>query len=112
MTFLINVQNQAVGGNGIPLWLPATTNITFNQWYSIEFQVKSNTTAISNDGELRLWINGISVYWATGQNIRLANTLGINLPLVGQQVNRYDGTAIDEFRYWDQIVMSDTYIGP
>lgn len=112
MTLLLVVQNQDVGGSGLTFWLPSSTNLAFDTWYSIEFQVKSNTTATSNDGELRLFINGVSVYWTTGQNVRLANTLGINLVLVGQQVNRYNGTAIDEFRYWDQVVMSGTYIGP
>jgi hypothetical protein len=96
--------------------VPATTywglaTLSWNQWYCIELEVQANTPG-SSDGILTLWINGTQVWQKTGVNLRGTATTGIQAVRVGEQVNRYNYNPINEYRYWDDIVISTSYIQP
>jgi hypothetical protein len=40
-------------------------------------------------------------------------TEGIDSVEVGEQANRYYATEVtDEYRYWDDVIIADAYIGP
>ncbi len=111
MTFQTVVQNQAVGGAGISVFSPAAVFIQFDRWHHIELEIKNNTLGLS-DGEVRFYVDGVQKLELLNQNIRVSNPVGLNLILVGQQVNRYNGTFAHELRFWDDIKVADAYVGP
>lgn len=83
----------------------------YNQWYSIETEVQANTPGQA-DGFVKTWVNGNLVGAAYNLNIRDTFTSGINTIDFGAQVNSTSTGAVDEYRYWDDVVVADAYVGP
>jgi hypothetical protein len=85
--------------------------LNWNTWYSIENEIQLNTSG-NTDGVWRIWVNGTQVYNGTGLN--LVGTCGnpISFFSVGRQTNRGNYDVVDEYRYWDDVVISQSYIGP
>ncbi|MFB3921521.1 MAG: putative Ig domain-containing protein [Terriglobia bacterium] len=103
-----NVASCAAGANTY-IWDMAYLN--WDTWYSIEVEIQLNTPGAS-DGILRLWVNGTQAYSNTAYNFRGTCTGPISFFSVGRQMNRYNYDVVDEYRYWDDIVISTSYIGP
>jgi IPT/TIG domain/Bacterial Ig domain len=85
--------------------------LPLNQFLPIEMEVKANEPGVAN-GELRVWLNGVLVFQKTGLTLRDAiyGTEGIKYIELGRQVDRVNYTTVDEYRYWDDIVIADAYI--
>jgi hypothetical protein len=90
-------------------WNLATLN--YDQWYCLELEVKLNTPG-SADGVVNFWVNGNQVLNKTDVNLRGSYTTGAGCISFGRQSNRYNYDPIDEYRYWDDIVISTSYVGP
>ena len=79
--------------------------------------VRVSDPGVAN-GSVGLWIDGASATLSkspTGILNRCANvsdTNGINSFEIGMQAEMPSGITLDEFRYWDDLVVNDTYIGP
>jgi hypothetical protein len=108
-------------------------HFTYDVWYYVELEVLGNTpgTPIIRDGALRLWVQQLTVspptsFYPAGRNsdpapllIMEATNLNLNGGLsttitqfeFGRQYSRRDYHAVDETRYWDNIVIGDAYIG-
>jgi hypothetical protein len=92
-------------------------SLDFNRWHSVELMVRVSDPGVAN-GSVGLWIDGASATLSkspTGILNRCANvsdTNGINSFEIGMQAEMPSGITLDEFRYWDDLVVNDTYIGP
>jgi len=90
---------------------------TYDTWYAIEQEWLQNSPGVA-DGAYRLWVTpqgGATTlaYAVTGVSMAGNCTDGVDSITVGQQVNRYYATdVVDEYRYWDDVVIADAYIGP
>lgn len=76
-----------------------------NQWYKLEIEVKANTPGV-RDGEVRVWVDGNLVLNRTNMNLRGTLSTGITKFQVGRQADRLKNIPVDEYRYWDDIVIS------
>jgi hypothetical protein len=85
--------------------------INYDQWYCLELEIKANTPGLS-DGVLTLWVNGTQVWQTTTANLRGSYTTGIGHIKTGDQADRGNYLPVDEYRYWDDIVISTSHIGP
>jgi hypothetical protein len=87
-------------------------------WYGLEIEFIQNSGVDTADGEVRVWMTPeggatTKVIEQTGINWSGNCSGGVGSILVGQQVNPSANTqVVDEYRYWDDIVIGDAYIGP
>ena len=107
-------ENIGSGGTAWTHYDLATLNR--NTWYCLELAVHPNTPGVYNDGWYRLWVNGTEVNYGTNDHLhvdfRHNQTGNIGQVRVGDQVQRYNYNVLNEYRYWDDIVVSTSYIGP
>jgi hypothetical protein len=89
-------------------------NLSFDTWYSLELEVQLNTPSASPpyNGIVRLWVDGVQVYSTTTFKVNGNCPAPVQYFSYGRQTNRYNYMAVDELRYWDDIVIDDAYIGP
>ncbi len=80
-------------------------NLNYDTWYDLEMEVKLNTPG-NSDGAINFWVNGTQMLSRTGVNLRGSFTTGTGVLSFGQQTNRYNYDPIDEYRYWDDLVIS------
>jgi hypothetical protein len=87
--------------------------LNYDRWYSVEIEVQANTPDVS-DGAARVWINGTKIIEKTGLLYRTNGySEGITIFQVGDQADRGLYLPVDEYRYWDDVVISLTGpIGP
>jgi hypothetical protein len=101
-----------IGDNG------PTVSYLMDTWYALEIEFLQNSGPNTTDGELRAWITpegGATTKFTdlTGINLSGNCTDGIGSMGVGYQVNKAAVTeVVDEYRFWDDLVVADAYIGP
>jgi hypothetical protein len=118
-------------GNGLctgtPWYQPALSGatcvtpgyqITLDAWYYVEIEIDNNSVGLS-DGTIKVWAQKVGVdpspiliISITNASINGPYTNGVRRVEVGVQTDRMGYNAIDEERYWDDLVISDTYVGP
>jgi hypothetical protein len=77
----------------------------------LELEVQLNTVG-SSDGAVRFWVNGTQTLNQTGVNIRGSFPTAAGVISFGRAANRYNYAVMDEYRYWDDMVISTSYVGP
>ena len=89
----------------------ANMNLNWDTWYYLEMEHQSNASGYS-DGIIRVWVNGVLWFEATNLHMRSSGTtVGIHRTEIGNQTN--EGVwPYNEYRYWDDVVIADAYIGP
>ncbi len=87
------------------------TTLNYDTWYSLELEVQLNTPNTS-DGIVRLWVNGTLAAENTAYAVRGPWSSSATFFSFGRQAQRWNYALIDEYRYWDDIVISSSYIGP
>lgn len=127
--YYLSVGYQNAGGTGSTLWgdqssagfTVANNHLHGNKWYYIEAEVQYGT--YGND-VLRIWLSEAGtppkvVLERTNLNLRSSSDAASGLALgsieLGRQVDltRPDfSIGADEHRYWDEIVIGTTRIGP
>jgi hypothetical protein len=86
--------------------------LNYNTWYSVELEIQLNTPAVA-DGIVRIWVGGVQVFNHTDINLRDSCTNPLTYFDFGDQADRTNYAAVDEYRYWDDIIISATGpIGP
>jgi uncharacterized protein YjdB len=93
------------------------TSVSKGQWHRLEVQLKVNSSFAAQDGILRIWLDGASVYART--NMRWTDPLWTEDPStykwdwwgVGYQMQE-SGVPYDEYRYWDNVAFAKTRITP
>jgi hypothetical protein len=88
--------------------------LDYDTWYLLEFVVKLNTPHASGgpyDGEYWLYVDGSMVRHGTGKVFRGTSTKGVGHVRIGLQSDTGGTGTIDEYRYIDNVVISDSYIG-
>lgn len=88
------------------------TTLAFDTWYHIQLEVQFNTPG-SRDGIIRLWLNGTLIYEQLTASMRAtgATTAGDGIRF-GVQMNRVASQAVEEYRYWDDVAITDGYVYP
>ena len=95
--------------------------LRFDQWYSLEMEAQLSDLGQRN-GLINVWVDGNLITLADGNGVAPSaienrcsggtpDSDGLNSFEIGEQADRAGSVAIDEFRYWDDIVVSDSYIG-
>lgn len=111
----ISAGNCQVGETSYPR---GTTMLDLNTWYGVEMEVQMNTPGAA-DGYYNVWINGVkeTALCQTGVMFRGANMPDAwNAAQIGVQLDPYDAnlnplSTSEEYRYWDDVVISSSYIG-
>ena len=92
-------------------WVP-------DAWYYLELELQANTPG-AFDGLFNVWIQKVGVdpipikmLSGTGVSFRGSQTTGMGLIRIGEQADRQNWQVVDELRYWDDIKISTSYIGP
>lgn len=117
------LQNGAIGGNSFNIDCGSTNpptpitglgcNLQYNTWYSLEERITYNTLAGPTwNGQVQIWINGTSVLNITGWSLNRDSGLPLKFFGIGFQVDRTNYLPVDEYRYWDDIKIGTSYIGP
>ena len=84
----------------------------YDTWYGLEVFIGLNTPGVAN-GIITVWVNGTQVYSNSSVLLRPTGcTQGIHMFSVGDQANRANFGAMDEYRYWNQLTISTGYIVP
>jgi len=125
---LLRVSNEYGQDTGLVQGYNNLAYIDYDIWYYVELEVLSNsptpgsegTNARGNqDGGIRWWIGTsptnvtqIMPLSAQASDVRLSYTTGISKVEVGRQADRLNFLPVDEFRYWDDVIVADAYIGP
>lgn len=85
--------------------------LNYDTWYSLEMQIELNAPGQSN-GIANLWVNGVQVMSNSTWNHRGNCSTSTTRFAVGFQAQRAGYAVIDEYRYWDDIVVSTSFIQP
>ena len=96
-------------------WMPGTPHLNWDTWYSLEIEVQLNTPVADPgpfDGIFRVWLNGTMIWERTDAKINGNLSTPFTFFSIGRQTNRYNYQAIDEYRFWDDVIIADAYIGP
>ncbi|SMC50207.1 hypothetical protein SAMN02746065_10378 [Desulfocicer vacuolatum DSM 3385] len=126
----VSVAYGNAGGTGTTLWgddgsagFDTKNNHVYpNQWYYLEMEAKY--ASYGNDS-LKVWMSAsgsdpVLIFDRTGLALRspsdVENNIGLGVVEVGRQVDvsrsDYSLGHINEFRYWDDIVISTEKVGP
>jgi hypothetical protein len=108
-------QGAACHGSSPVDWMAGVPPLDFDVWYSLEIEVQTNTPVADPgpfDGIFRVWVDGALVYQNTTIKINGNCTTPFRYFSVGRQTNRGSYMVVDEYRYWDDVVISTSYIGP
>jgi hypothetical protein len=102
------INSSRTGRTQVINWDIAT--LEWDTWYCLEVEVQANTPGLS-DGILRVWVDGVNVYQSTTRELRGDFTDGLEEFQFGDQVSRNGTFVVEEYRYWDDVVIDDEYIG-
>jgi hypothetical protein len=81
------------------------SGIAWDRWYQLELEIQESTPGQSN-GFYNLYVNGQLIKNHSGIMNRVGRySNGVNDIEVGNQVNRFDSVNIDEYRYWDDVII-------
>lgn len=115
------------GGGGMGASIHNLARLQKGRWHVIQVEVKLNTPSDSNgvyaDGVFRLWVNDVLAYENTRMDYRSnvasapsASDQGqsgaylLERIEIGRQVDRTNWDPVDEYRYWDNIVVSRDFV--
>lgn len=85
--------------------------LQYDTWYCLEQEFHLNTPGVA-DGTYRLYIDGVEAYAKTATSLRGTNSTGVDKFWIGAQAQSAPASTLHEFRYWDDVIISDSYIGP
>jgi len=106
-----NADGHAFNYGWDPPYLMTPPDRGWDTWYSVEVYLKLNTPGVS-DGKIAFWVDGVQSLDYQSYNPRGTCTGGYKRFQFGVQADRSFTDPIDEERYWDDVVISNSYIGP
>ena len=79
-----------------------------NRWYLMEMETFVNTPVSSSNGYVKVWVDGVLKLDRTGLRFTDdAGLTGITQFEVGNQADRTNSVQVEEYRYWDNIWITD-----
>ena len=102
-------QVRQTNGHGSPVDYELFS-MSWDTWYNVEVHLIQNTVnggTGNADGTAEVWVNGSNVYSNNALYINGDSTAQIIDYAYGRQLNEYVGQEMDEFRYWDDIKITD-----
>jgi hypothetical protein len=101
------------GGSAWTHWDLA--QLHFDTWYAIEIEIILGDSSGLNVDGYRLWVDGVEVNYGGKDNLHVTFrgtcVNGIQSLYLGAQSNTGNPYAVEEKRYWDDVVISTSYIG-
>jgi hypothetical protein len=88
-----------------------TGTLTYNTFYTVETHSQLNTPGVA-DGVLDVYVDGVSKLHQTGVNFRGTCTTDMSFYSLGTQTDRNNYIVVDEYRYWKNAVINNSYVGP
>jgi len=85
--------------------------IRAGEWHSYEFMIQPNAES-SEDGQIKMWIDGELKLHKTNIQFRVTNKLMINVLEMGAYAGGERPAPQDQCVYDDNVVLSTRYIGP
>lgn len=79
------------------------------RWYAYEVMVKANTPGL-RDGRVALWLDGALI--ADFPNLRLRDTTDLKIDRVGINLHANGGIQSTSKKWYDNVVIAKSYIGP
>jgi hypothetical protein len=80
-----------------------------NRWYAYELMVRANTPG-RRDGRIAMWLDGALV--ADFPNLRLRDTPTLRMDRFGLSLHTRSNPAAETRKYYDNVVVARSYIGP
>jgi hypothetical protein len=108
---LVEAGNSACNANPVQKIRWDLAPLTYDAWHAVEIEVQLNTPGVV-DGVFTLYVDGIQKYHATDVNYRGTCSTPVKGFFLGNQADRGNYNVVDEYRYWDDIVISTSHIGP
>lgn len=112
ITLRVSTNDSNYGGSAAtisPQW--DSGDYFWDNWAAVEMEVAVNTPGAS-DGVVNVWIDGILRISSTTAHIRGTDTGGLQNMRFGVQTDNTGTNTVEEYRYWDDIVIAKEYIGP
>lgn len=81
------------------------------RWYRLETEIKANTPGM-RDGYVKVWVDGLLVLIRTNMNLRGNFTTKLTRFEIGRQADRVDYMPVDEYRYWDDLLILENPVVP
>ena len=81
-------------------------DLQFGQWHIIKMEIKNTSAPDIDDGLVKIWWDKQKIFERADLDLR-DYAYSINSVTIGQQINRYSGDGIDEWRYIDDIIIAD-----
>ena len=118
------------GPGGVGASLEGIGQLMRGQWTAVQMEVKLNSPSTSletspRNGIFRLWIDNVLVYEKLDMDYRSNNPNSpqssdvgksafymLDMVEVGRQADRLEYDPVDEYRYWDNVVLSRQFIEP
>jgi hypothetical protein len=78
-------------------------------WHCWEYMLKANTVGMT-DGEVTVWLDGVLV--ADFGNLRFRDVASLTIDHVGVGLHAGSNTKAETTKYYDNVVVAKSYIGP
>jgi hypothetical protein len=111
---MVNANHVPEAGGESRAYAYIATGFTNTKWHRLRAYIRLNTTPASNDGVIRVWLDGVLLYELTTYRWTDPAWTGVDFAafnlgtfLVGDQVNS-STVQFDEVRYWDRLRFSVT----
>jgi len=104
-------QGGACHGSSPQDYMGSVYDINWDTWYSLEIEAQLNTPVVDPgpyDGIFRVWLNGTLRWERTDAKINGNCTT----PFTFYSIGRAAEGVVDEYRYWDDVKISASQIGP
>jgi hypothetical protein len=78
-------------------------------WHCYEYMLKANTPGVT-DGEVSVWFDGALV--ADFGNLRFRDVASLTIDHVGVNLHAGSNTKAETTKYYDNVVVAKSYVGP
>lgn len=124
----VNLRLGYGGGGGVGASLENIGRLTRGRWTALQMEIKLNSPSTSSqvsprNGIFRLWIDNVLVHENLSMDYRSnvpsspqSGDIGkssfymLDMVEVGRQADRQNSDPVDEYRYWDNVVVSRQFI--
>lgn len=115
-SYVANRVSAVLGVMGNSIYWAGGRNVQaqFNNLGTIPYDTKVNIKVEHNlgsigsaNGVVRIWVNGNLIWTSPGMNFRQDAYDGLGFFQIGEQAQTFDGSPVDEVRYWNNVSIAN-----